>query len=116
MADRQEAFRHAEAPAWVAEQRMAAVVAERMAAVVDTANRSFVTFLVALKFENGEKPYAANDAELRQISQGQSSCIGRGRCPFDGVLSHTFHGTTSRPENVFIAGRRQQRTRHGSAE
>jgi len=52
MADRQRAIRHAEAPAWVAEQRMAVVVAEqrmavvvaeRMAAVVavaDTANRS----------------------------------------------------------------------------
>ena len=44
MADRQEAFRHAEAPASVAEQRVA-VVAEQRAVVVGIINQRFVMFL-----------------------------------------------------------------------
>ena len=51
MADRQGAFRHVEAPAWVAEQRAPAVAEQRVAAeeehVAGVANRSIVMFLVA---------------------------------------------------------------------
>ena len=52
MVDKQEAIRHAEAPASVAEPRVAAVarrvaaVAERAVAVAGVINRSFVMFLV----------------------------------------------------------------------
>ena len=50
MADRQGVFRHAEAPAWVAEQRAPAVAEERVAAeeegVAGVGNRRLVMFLV----------------------------------------------------------------------
>jgi hypothetical protein len=98
------------------EQRAVAVAEEHVAAVVGIINQRSVMILVDCKIGNGEKPYAAYEAELRQISMGQSSYISRGRYPFDGVLSHPFHGAATGPENVFIAGRREQRTRHGSAE
>src|ERR1019366_4080088 len=98
MADKPRAIRHAEAPAWVAEQRVVAAVAERAAAagVVDRsfADRSlvmfFVMFRVVRKFGNGEKPYAANEGERRQISLGQSSEVSRGRYLFNGVFSYPF--------------------------
>jgi hypothetical protein len=41
MADRPEAFRHAEAPASVPEQRVAAVAEQRMAAVAGVGNQGF---------------------------------------------------------------------------
>ena len=46
-AERAGATRHADSPAWVAEQRMVvAAEAERMVAVAGIDNRSFVMFLV----------------------------------------------------------------------
>jgi hypothetical protein len=53
-----------------AEHRVAAEAEELVVAGV--ANQDFVAFLL-MKFRNGEKSYAANDAELQQISLGQSS-------------------------------------------
>jgi hypothetical protein len=44
MEDRQGAIRHAEAPAWVEEQPVAAVEEQRAAAVAGVGNRSFVMF------------------------------------------------------------------------
>ena len=72
MADRRGAILHTEARASVAEEGR--VAAEDLAAVVaNIDNQSFVRFLCFAKFRNGEKPYAANEAELRQISLDQSS-------------------------------------------
>jgi len=53
-----------------AEHRVAAEAEELVVAGV--ANQDFVAFLL-MKFRNGEKSYAANDAELQQISLGQPS-------------------------------------------
>jgi hypothetical protein len=50
-----------------AEAGLAAVVA------ADVTNRSVVMFLVACKTCNGEKTYAANKRQFRQISLGKSS-------------------------------------------
>jgi hypothetical protein len=61
-ADRQGAFHHAEAAAWVGD--LVAVVAG-MAAEAGVGKRSVVVFLLAVRVRNGEKPYAANQAELR---------------------------------------------------
>src|ERR1035441_6193938 len=130
MADKPRAIRHAEAPAWAAEQRVAAAervvaaVAERAAAagVVDRsfADRSlvmfFVMFRVVRKFGNGEKPYAANEGERRQISLGQSSEVSRGRYLFNGVFSYPFDGAATGPENVFIGGKGKPRVGHRSEE
>ena len=49
MVDRQGAFRHEEAPAWVAEQHAPAVAEQLVAAVAGIGNQSFVMFLVACK-------------------------------------------------------------------
>jgi hypothetical protein len=72
MADRKRATRHAEAPVWVAAARV--VEADLMAVVAGGGNRSQVVFLVICEtLKNGEKAYAANEAERPQISSGQSS-------------------------------------------
>jgi hypothetical protein len=60
----------AEQRAAVGEHRVAAEAEELVVAGV--ANQDFVAFLL-MKFRNGEKSYAANDAELQQISLGQPS-------------------------------------------
>ena len=57
MAERKEAFRHAEPPA--------SAVAEGFAGAAADAAKT--------KFRSGEKPYAASGVELRQISLGQFS-------------------------------------------
>ena len=73
-----ELSRHAEAPALVAE-RVAAGVAGGGGARWRRARRWRAPVIEVslcsrwiVKFRNGEKPYAANEAELRQISLGQS--------------------------------------------
>ena len=48
------------------------VAAEARMAVAGIGNRVLL-FLVVVRFRNGEKPYAANEAELRQILLRQSS-------------------------------------------
>jgi hypothetical protein len=55
----------------VVEQRAAAVAEEVIAAVADIIDSNSVIFLLGPKSGNGEKPYVANEAELRQISMGQ---------------------------------------------
>jgi hypothetical protein len=73
MVDRKGATRHAEAPVWVVEARVAEA-ADLMVVVADGGNRSQIVFLVVRKtLKIGEKAYAANEAERPQISSGQSS-------------------------------------------
>ena len=48
-ADRQRVIRHAEVPAWVAAERMAAVAEQRTEVAAGITNQGFVVFLVAYK-------------------------------------------------------------------
>ena len=64
MAERKEAFRHAVPPASVAAEGFAGAAAD--AAKLKGLGRS-------VRFRSGEKLYAANGVELRQISLGQFS-------------------------------------------
>lgn len=66
-AERPGAIPPAEAPAWVAE---AFTAAEGTAAVAGGGNHSFVTVPVEHENRHGDKSYATNEAEGRQISLG----------------------------------------------
>ena len=58
-AERQGAIHHAEVPASAEEEG-------RVAALAGIDNRSFVRFVVLVKFRDGEKPHGAYKADLRQ--------------------------------------------------
>jgi hypothetical protein len=68
MAERKEPIRPAEPAASVVEDFTAA--AEVTAAAIT--NRDLVIFWLIVNLKNGEKRYAANEAEFRQTSLGQS--------------------------------------------
>jgi hypothetical protein len=73
MADRPKAFRHAEAPAWVAERALVEEVAAAVAptVVAGITDRGFIMF-VSLGVRNGEKANAACEAQPQRNSLVQS--------------------------------------------
>jgi hypothetical protein len=74
MAEKPETIRHAEAPALVAADSMGVVAAEAFtAAVAGVGNRRSAIFPARVKFRIGDKPYAANELDLQEISFRQSS-------------------------------------------
>ena len=74
MADRREAFRHAGAPAWAVKCVAADLAAVAAAMVVAVGiDPGVAIFLVISEVRNGEKLYAATQAEARQSSFRQSS-------------------------------------------